>query len=90
MKLLELALIFGGVLLTLSLLVMPIIIHDAVIQSYNPYKYDLEESANKVNTLLSIFSALLFGTSLLSLILESRLKSSDYISSKRNQSHEPY
>jgi len=53
--------VVGGVILFLSLFLMPIIIHDAWYQSPNPYRDEIKQSCEQINSLLTVVSGVLLG-----------------------------
>lgn len=66
--------IFSFVMFVLSLLVFPMGIDMAVLQSENPYKEQLGKNAHQINDLLVVFSGLALGS--ISIVLVSNWRQS--------------
>jgi len=53
--------VIGGVILFLSIFLFPIIIHDAWYQSPNPYRDEIKQSCEQINSLITVVSGILLG-----------------------------
>jgi len=78
MKIEHFATVFGGVMLTLSILVFPTGINLAVLQSHNPYKEQLGIFAHQINDMIAVFSGILVVVGIIFMIAESKKPQSDY------------